>query len=57
MLNSSQENRLRAAQAFGQYEILERISVGGMAQVFRARHLKTGAIVALKRVLPDVAER
>ncbi|MEO7110315.1 MAG: protein kinase, partial [Polyangiaceae bacterium] len=47
---------MRAAQAFGQYEILERISVGGMAQVFRARHLKTGDIVALKRVLPDVAE-
>ncbi len=27
-----------------------------MAQVFRARHLKTNAIVAIKRVLPDVAE-
>lgn len=47
---------MRAAQSFGQYEILERISVGGMAQVFRARHLKTDAIVAIKRVLPDVAE-
>ena len=47
---------MRAAQTFGHFEILERISVGGMAQVYRARNLQTGTIVALKRVLPDVAE-
>jgi len=46
----------QASQAFGDYEILDRISVGGMAQVFRARHVRNGNIVALKRVLPDVAE-
>ncbi|MEO8877132.1 MAG: serine/threonine-protein kinase, partial [Polyangiaceae bacterium] len=45
-----------ASQAFGDYEILDRISVGGMAQVFRARDRRSGAIVALKRVLPDVAQ-
>ncbi|MEZ4359452.1 MAG: protein kinase [Kofleriaceae bacterium] len=44
---------------FGKYTLLERISVGGMAEVFRAK--TTGAdgfarIVALKRILPNIAE-
>lgn len=32
----------------GRYEILDRISEGGMATVFRARRLEDGAVVALK---------
>jgi len=46
----------RSAQPFGRYELLERISAGGMAEVFRGRDLRTGAIVAVKRILPQVAE-
>ncbi len=42
-------------QAFGRYELLERVSAGGMAEVFRARDTKRGTVVALKRILPDIA--
>ena len=44
------------AQAFGRYELLDRVSAGGMAEVFRARDTQRGAVVALKRILPQVAE-
>ncbi len=43
-------------QAFGRYELLDRISAGGMAEVFRARDVQRGSVVALKRILPQVAE-
>ena len=43
---------------FGQYELLERIASGGMAELFRAR--RTGVegfqkIVAIKKILPHIA--
>src|SRR6185369_8378627 len=43
---------------FGQYELLERVAVGGMAEVYRGR--VAGAegfekLVAIKRVLPEYA--
>jgi serine/threonine-protein kinase len=43
---------------FGRYELLERLAVGGMAEVFRAR--QSGAhgfekILAIKRILPHLA--
>ncbi len=44
---------------FGKYVLLERISVGGMAEVFKAKTfgLKGFArIVAIKRILPQLAE-
>jgi serine/threonine protein kinase len=44
---------------FGKYCLLERISVGGMAEVFRAKPLpaeETGKMLALKRILPHLAE-
>ncbi len=44
--------------ALGEYELLERISNGGMAEVFRARlHGAAGLerICAIKRILPEVA--
>ncbi|MEO8799416.1 MAG: serine/threonine-protein kinase, partial [Polyangiaceae bacterium] len=47
---------MNPSKAFGPYEILDRISVGGMAEVFRARSRANGTIVALKRMLPQVAE-
>ena len=44
-------------QPFGRFELLDRISAGGMAEVFRARdNERGGAIVALKKILPHVAE-
>jgi serine/threonine protein kinase len=46
----------RSAQPFGRYELLERISAGGMAEVFRARDTSRDLIVALKRILPQIAE-
>jgi eukaryotic-like serine/threonine-protein kinase len=43
-------------QPFGRYEVLRRICMGGMAEVFLARHLPSGTMVALKRILPGIAE-
>ncbi len=43
-------------QRFGRFELLDRISAGGMAEVFRARDTERGTIVALKRILPQIAE-
>ncbi|HEX9303365.1 MAG TPA: TonB family protein [Thermoanaerobaculia bacterium] len=44
---------------FGQYEVLEKIASGGMAELFRAR--RTGVegfqkIVAIKKILPHIAD-
>jgi serine/threonine protein kinase len=45
---------------FGKYCLLERISVGGMAEVFRAKslpaHESGNKMLALKRILPHLAE-
>jgi serine/threonine protein kinase len=46
---------LATTKTFGRYELLDRISAGGMAEVFRARDTKRGTIVALKRILPQIA--
>ncbi len=43
-------------KAFGRYELHSRISMGGMAEVFRAAYLPTNTQVALKRILAEVAE-
>ena len=40
---------------FGRYELLDRVSAGGMAEVFRARDTARGTVVALKRILPQIA--
>lgn len=37
-----------------QFEILNRVDVGGMAEIFRAKNLSTGEIVAIKRILPQL---
>jgi serine/threonine protein kinase len=45
--------------AFGKYFLLERISVGGMAEVFRSKAFGVEGferLVAVKRILPSVAE-
>jgi len=40
-----------------QFRILERVGVGGMAEIFRARNEKTGEIVAIKRILPALGRQ
>lgn len=40
----------------GIYEIDEMIGSGGMGEVYRAHELETGAAVAIKMLLPDMAE-
>jgi serine/threonine protein kinase len=44
---------------FGKYYLLERINVGGMAEVFRAKSFGVEGferLVAVKRILPNIAE-
>ncbi|MFH0902607.1 MAG: serine/threonine-protein kinase, partial [Pseudomonadota bacterium] len=50
---------MRQPIPFGRYLLLERISVGGMAEVFRAKSFGAEGfekIVAVKRILPSIAE-
>ncbi len=49
---------LSGPDRFGQYEILERIASGGMAELFRARRSGVEGfqkIVAIKKILPHIA--
>ena len=43
-------------QTFGKYELIERIGVGALGEVFRARSSVDGRVVALKRLLPYLCE-
>ncbi|HEX9295161.1 MAG TPA: serine/threonine-protein kinase, partial [Polyangiaceae bacterium] len=47
---------MNSPQAFGPYELTERINIGGMAEVFRAIDRAHGRLVAVKRILPSIAE-
>src|SRR2546421_6553236 len=47
---------LNSRQAFGVYELAERINIGGMAEVFRAHDPAHQRLVAIKRILPSIAE-
>jgi len=43
---------------FGEYELLERIGMGGMAEIFRARKVGPNGfekVIVIKRVLPELA--
>jgi serine/threonine-protein kinase len=46
----------RIGQRFGDYVVEEQIGRGGMGVVFRARHVDSGEIVALKLMAPDLAD-
>jgi eukaryotic-like serine/threonine-protein kinase len=44
---------------FGKYLLLDRVNIGGMAEVWRAKIFGTGGtsrLVAIKRILPNIAE-
>lgn len=41
----------------GQYQVLEPLGVGGMAQVYKALHPRLKRLVALKVILPEAAAR
>ncbi len=43
-------------QIFGDYELLERIGIGAIGEVFRAVSKKDGRVVALKRLMPYLCE-
>ncbi len=44
-----------AGQTLGSYQIIERMGRGGMADVYRARHVRDGRDVALKVMLPPAS--
>jgi serine/threonine protein kinase len=41
---------------FGPYLLLERVATGGMAEVFKAKKAGAGDFVAIKRILPAIAQ-
>ncbi len=44
---------------FGKYYFLERINIGGMAEVFKAKSFGVEGfekLIAIKRILPNIAE-
>jgi eukaryotic-like serine/threonine-protein kinase len=50
---------MKKPRPFGKYFLLERINVGGMAEVFKAKSFGSDGfekIVAIKRILPNIAE-
>ena len=53
------DKRVKKPAPFGKYFLLERINVGGMAEVFRAKAFGVEGferLVAVKRILPNIAE-
>lgn len=44
-------------ESFGDFDLLELLARGGMAELFRARHRDTGHTVVIKRLLPELEER
>src|SRR3954470_17596935 len=55
----SSDTNVRQPVPFGKYVLLERISVGGMAEVFKAKSFGVEGfekILAIKRILPSLAE-
>src|SRR5256885_7465616 len=52
------EGQPQAPSAFGRYTLLERLAIGGMAEVFRAKIVSSHGfekILVIKRILPHLA--
>jgi serine/threonine-protein kinase len=47
---------VRPVPTFGPYDLIERIGVGALGEVFRARRRTDGQVVALKRLMPYLCE-
>lgn len=54
---SSLRLRIKLAEMWGPYQLLDELGEGGMAIVYRARNKKTRDIVALKVMLPHLASQ
>ncbi len=52
----AEQKRRSGPRRFGAYEILSKIGEGGMGMVYRARHLESSELVALKVVSKRVAQ-
>src|SRR5687768_11776248 len=51
--------RSETGTPFGRYELLHRLAVGGMAEIFRARSNSLGGVIrtcVVKRILPELSE-
>lgn len=46
----------RTGKVVGDYELLARLGKGGMGSVFKAKHVKTGLVVAFKVLMPSDAK-
>lgn len=44
-------------EVFGDYQLTAPLAKGGMAELFRARHIASGAMVVVKRLLPEMETR
>ncbi len=44
-------------ESFGDFDLLELLARGGMAELFRARHRESGHSVVIKRLLPELEAR
>jgi serine/threonine protein kinase len=56
---AAEARKVKKPTPFGKYFLLERINVGGMAEVFRAKAFGVEGferLVAVKRILPNIAE-
>jgi eukaryotic-like serine/threonine-protein kinase len=42
------------ASVIGNYELIDRFAVGGAAEIFRARDQRSGDVVVIKRIRPDI---
>lgn len=54
-----EDTKTSIIEKYGQYELIEKIATGGMAELFKARRINVEGfekIVAIKRILPHLAE-
>lgn len=49
--------RLLGKNRLGNYEIIQKIAQGGTSSIYKASHVETGQVVALKVLLPQLAKK